>query len=88
MLTHVLEENRRLKELTLKLERKANDRRLYAKSMTMRNPTLPAVNMKNSQKGGTTTLDDGQRSAKHSNSISGNFPCQELNLIIFSKAIN
>jgi len=72
MLTHVLEENRRLKELTIKLERKANDRRLYAKSLNMRNPTLPAVNMKNSLKGGTTTLDDGQRSAKHSNSISGN----------------
>ena len=37
MLTHVLEENRRLKELTLKLEKKAADRRLYAKSLSVRN---------------------------------------------------
>lgn len=37
MLTHVLEENRRLKELTLKLEKKAADKRLFAKSMSARN---------------------------------------------------
>lgn len=70
MLTHVLEENRRLKELTLKLEKKATDRRLYAKSLSIRIGGSPIIGSKHTPKAMskniTTLPDELAKSTKHS----------------------